>query len=138
MVRDEKAGSGRFSNNGSSTGSGDNQERSADQDNQSLSSVGPRKSESGDRVKRNLRRLNAATITQAYKDLCKVKSKQPEHDWDRIIDWTNTEFFEEVCDVAGMEDVDEVRRSFKEIRDMPLRIRKELITKRRRDASVYQ
>lgn len=52
--------------------------------------------------------------------------------------WTEKPFFEEVCDAAGMEDVDEVRRSFKEIRAMPLRIRRELIRKRRREANVYQ
>ena len=138
MVRDAKTGLGRVTDNGSSTRRWCDKERSTDQDHQGLSPVGQRKSESGHRTKENVRRINAATITQAYKDLCTKDSKDPEYDWDKIIEWTEKPFFEEVCDAAGMEDVDEVRRSFKEIRAMPLRIRRELIKKRRREAHVYQ
>ena len=138
MVRDKKTGSGCVTDNGSTTRRWCDKERPADQDHQSLSPVGQRKPESGYRAQENIRRLNAATITQAYKDLCNDDRKDPEYEWDKIIAWTETPFFEEVCDVAGMEDVDLVRQSFKEIRAMPLRIRRELIRKRRREASVYQ
>ena len=137
MVRDSKARLGRVSDHGSSSGGSSDKERSADKDYQSLSPIGQGESPISDSSEEAIRNLNASAITQAVKDLCSDAKKDHKHTWDRIIDWAESSFFEEVCDCAGI-NVDTSRDMLKELHDMPLRIRRELVKKRRADAGVRQ
>jgi hypothetical protein len=68
--------------------------------------------------------LNAAVIVQAFKDLCKGNPL----DWEDVIQWFNTPFFEEVCYCADV-DMYEARRRANDLLDMPVRIRKDLYRK---------
>ena len=122
MVQDEKAGPRHIVDNGSSTrGTGD-RKRSADKSYQGLSSVRQAKSQVGHRAKRGLDRLNSAVLAQAAKDLCSAEQESV----DKVLAWTNTPMFREICGIAGLEH-EETAKKMRTIADMPLRIRHDLV-----------
>ena len=137
MVCDTEAGLGCVSNHGPSTRCCGHQERPANKDHQSLSPVGQGESSISNSSEEAIRNLNASAITQAAKDLCSDARRDHEYIWAQVMDWVESPFFEEVCDCAGV-DVDISREKFRELYDMPLRIRRELIKKRRAEAGVRQ
>lgn len=137
MVRNKKTGLGRVADNGSSTGRRSHSERPPNKDHKSLSSIRQRESEVFSSSKEAIRQLNVSALTQAFKDLCSGKIKDHKYEWSLIMDWIESEFFEEVCHCADVE-VDNTRKIFRELYDMPLRIRQDLVKKRRVEAGVKQ
>lgn len=135
MVRDTEARLGCVLDNGSSPRRRGDKERQADKGNKGISPTRQGEPEVVDNSEESIKKLNVSVITQAVKDICSSKGKDHRHEWSLIMDWVASDFFEEVCDCAGV-DVDYTRSSFQELYDMPLRIRRDLVKKRRADAGV--
>lgn len=135
MVRKQEAGLGRVTDNGLASGRRSHKERQADQGNQGIPPARQGESEVFDNSEESIRKLNVSAITQAVKDLCSSKGKDHKHEWSLVMDWVASDFFEEVCGCAGL-DVDFARESFRELYDMPLRIRRDLVKKRRVGSGV--
>ena len=122
MVQNKKTRPRHIVDNGSSArGTGDS-ERSADKSDQSLPSARQVQSQISYRAKAGLHRLNSAVLAQATKDLCDEKEKSV----DKVLAWTNTPMFREICDAAGLDHAN-VAGKMRTVADMPLRIRRDLI-----------
>ena len=122
MVQDKKTRSGHIIDNGSPTRGTSDSERPADQSYQGISSARQAESQIIYRAKAGVARLNAAVLAQAAKDLCSSKQESI----DKIIEWTSTDMFREVCGITGF-DHEETSAKLRKIADMPLRIRRDLV-----------
>ena len=122
MVQDKKARSGHIIDNGSASRGASYSKRSTDKSNQGLPSARQVQSQINYRVKASLRKLNSAVLVQAVKDLCNGKQASA----DKIMAWTKTDMFREVCGIAGFDHA-KISLKMRNIADMPLRIRPDLL-----------
>ena len=122
MVQDEKTRPRHIIDNGSSSRGSSNKKRSPDKSDKGLPPTRQDTAQVNYRIKAGLARLNSAVLAKAAKDLCDSNQVSVE----KVLDWTNTGMFREVCKIAGF-DHEKTASRMKFIADMPLRVRRDLI-----------
>lgn len=123
MVQIEKARPRSEFDHGLAAENSGDQERQADQGDSCDSSVGQGESQVKHRDLPAFRRLAAAIILQALKDLCATDKHDKE-----IIEWSNTRAFDFHCEGAGI-DQDMVLDMIDSLYELPVRLRRDVMTK---------